>query len=170
MTAAVTIRPAQSSDADALRTIYNWAVANSTATMDTEPRSAEAQAAWLATHDGAPYPALVAVAGEEGAVLGYASLSPYIPKAGYATTAEVSVYVHPDWHGRGIGAALLEALIQEARERGFVSLLALITADNEASLRLHRRFGFVDAGLLRRVGRKFDRWLDVAFLQRWLDE
>ena len=164
------IRPVAPADAEALRAIYNWAVAHSTATMDTEPRSPEAQAAWIAKHDGDPYPALVAVDRDSGAVVGYASLSPYNPKPGYSTSAEVSVYVHPDWHGRGVGSQLLDALVHEARERGFVSLIALITADNDVSLRLHRRFGFADTGMLRRVARKFDRWVDVAFLQRWLDE
>lgn len=166
----VTVRAARRADAPALLEIYNWAVHNSTATMDTTDRAPEGQAEWLETHDGNPYPAIVAVDLGDGRVVGYASLSRYNPKPGYRTTAENSIYVHPERHGQGIGAILLEALLNEARERGFVSIVALITADNIASLRLHRRFGFTEIGTLRRVGRKFDRWIDVSFLQIFLND
>lgn len=162
----VIIRPIELRDAEELRTIYNWAVTHTTATMSTEPRSPETQIEWMEQHNGLPYPALVAVDADGGQLVGYASLSCYIPREGYRTTAEVSVYVHCDWHGLGIGSALMSSLLMEADRRGFVSLLALITNDNEPSLRLHRRYGFTDAGLLHRVGRKFDTWLDVAILER----
>lgn len=160
----MTIRPARLADAEAIRAIYNDAVATTTATMDTEPRTAEAQAQWMARHNGDPYPALVAETG--GVVRGWASLSPYHPRAGYATTAEISIYVAADARGQGVGAALLEGLLAEAHKRPFVTLVALVTADNAASLRLHARFDFVTAGTLTRIGRKFDRWIDVTFLQK----
>lgn len=170
----ITIRAARAGDAEALCDIYNGAVANTTATMDTEPRPLENQRDWLTAHNGDPYPALVAeFASEEtsgGRVVGYASLSPYNPKRGYFTTTENSVYVHPEFHGRGVGAALLSALISEARARGFRIILALITADNEPSLRLHARHGFTDSGTLRKVGRKFGQWVDVTFMQLELTE
>jgi phosphinothricin acetyltransferase len=162
----VIIRPVQPRDAEAVRVIYNWAVAHTTATMSTEPRSVEAQLEWIEQHNGMPYPALVAEDADGGRVVAYASLSCYIPREGYRTTAEVSVYVHCDWHGLGIGSALMSSLLMEADRRGFVSLLALITDNNEPSLRLHRRYGFTPAGTLHRVGRKFDTWLDVAILER----
>ena len=165
---SLTIRAIGEDDAEALRAIYNWAVAHTTATMDTEPRTPEGQNLWMAVHNGDPYPAIVAE--KDGQIVGYASLSHYNPKPGYRTTTENSVYVHPDWHGRGVGGALLSALIAEARQRGFLLILALITADNAPSLRLHARHGFADAGTLRRVGRKFDRWIDVTFMQLTLDE
>ncbi len=163
------VRPARAEDAEAIRAIYNDAVAATTATMDTEPRSPERQAAWMRAHGGNPYPCLVAQA-QDGAILGWASLSPYNPKPGYATTAEVSVYVHCNWRGRGVGSALLDSLVREAGRRGFVSLVALITAENQASRRLHARQGFGVVGTLRRVARKFDRWIDVTFMQKLLDE
>ena len=164
-----TVRAARADDAEAIRAIYNEAVANSTATMDTEPRTPAQQAAWMAAHDGSRHPALVAV-DTEGAVVGYASLSAYNPKPGYRTTAETSIYVHCDHRGRGVGRTLLEALVGEAERHGFCSLVALITADNAVSLRLHERQGFVSAGTLARVARKFDRWIDVMFLQKQLNE
>lgn len=163
------VQAATLADAEAMRAIYNDAVANTTATMDTEPRSSERQEAWLAAHDGDPYPALVAV-DAAGAALGWAALSPYNPKPGYRTTAEVSVYVHPARRGQGVGSALLGALVDAARERGFCLLLSLVTADNEASLRLHARHGFTFVGTLRRVGRKFNAWVDVTFLEKRLDD
>ncbi len=166
----IIIRPVEPRDTEPLRAIYNWAVASTTATMATTPRQPDAQIAWMETHNGLPYPALVAEDADGGQVVGYASLSPYIPREGYRFTSEVSVYVHCDWHGLGIGSALLSSLLVEADRRGFVSLLALITADNEPSLRLHRRNGFTDAGALRRVGYKFDRWLDVLILERVREE
>ena len=165
----MTIRPARASDAEGLRAIYNDAVATTTATMDTQPRTPDQQAQWLAAHDGKPYPALVAE-DEAGRVLGYASLSPYNPKSGYATTAEVSVYVHRDWRGHGVGRELLLALEDQARERGFRALIALVTSGNAASQRLHEHHGFTVVGTLRHVARKFDTWVDVTLLQMGLDE
>lgn len=157
------IRPATAADAEAIRAIYNHAVAHTTASLDTEPRSADTQALWMERHAFDPYPAFVADVA--GTVAGWASLSPYNPKPGYRATAENSLYVHPDWKGRGIGGALLDHLLDDAPARGVRTIVALITADNAVSLALHRRRGFDDAGLLRRVGRKFDRWVDVALLQ-----
>lgn len=162
---AVILRPARPGDAEAIREIYNWAVRHTTATMATEDRTPAEQDAWLDEHDGLPYPALVAETVEDARVVGYASLSRYIARPGYDPTAEDSVYLHPDWHGVGIGGALLSALLVEASRRGFANVLALISADNEASLRLHRRYGFAEVGTMRRVGYKFGRWVDVAILQ-----
>lgn len=165
----IQIRPARPDDAEALRAIYNQAVETTTATLDTAGRTPQQQAAWMDAHNGDPYPALIAEM-EDGSVVGYATLSPYNPKPGYRRTAENSVYVHQERRGLGIGQALLAALIADARARGFLTLIALISADNEVSLRLHRKYGFGDVGVLRRVGRKFDRDVDVALLQLFLDE
>jgi L-amino acid N-acyltransferase YncA len=164
------IRSAVPADAESLRQIYNHAAKTSVATMDTDGRTPEQQQVWMEMHNGAPYPLLVAENTAAAAVIGYATLSVYNPKPGYARTAETSVYLHQDWRGSGIGRALMARLIAEARERGFLCLVALITADNEPSLRLHRRCGFTDVGTMRRVGLKFGREVDVTFLQILLDE
>lgn len=163
-----TIRPARLTDAEAMRTIYNHAARTSTATMDTEGRDLDAQTLWMNAHNGDPYPALVAV-DDDGTVLGWASLSPYNPKPGYRTTAENSVYVAESARGNGVGEALLLGLLQAAQAGGFVCIIALITADNTASLRLHEKHGFITVGTLRKVGRKFDQWVDVTTLQKLLD-
>lgn len=167
---AFLVRPAEERDGEAIRAVYNWAVANSTATMETRPRTREQQEEWFAQHDGFRYPALVAQEVESGRVVGYGSLSPYIDRPGYRPCAETSVYVDPEWHGVGVGSALLSALVTEAARRQLTTLLALITADNEASIRLHRRYGFWEVGTMRRVGFKLGAWCDVTILQRFVDE
>ncbi|MBC8104115.1 MAG: N-acetyltransferase [Cytophagales bacterium] len=166
----VVVRLSKSTDSPALRQIYNHAAQTTTATMDTEGRTAAEQDLWMEAHDGSPYPCLVAETVEDGVVVGYATLSSYIARSGYTRTTETSVYVHGDWHGVGIGGALLSALITEAARRNFVCLIGLVSADNVPSLRLHRRYGFTDVGTLRRVGRKFGQDIDVAILQFLLDE
>jgi L-amino acid N-acyltransferase len=167
---SVLIRAAQTTDAEAIRAIYNHAVHTSTATMDTEPRTPEEQMQWLTEHNGTVYPALVAQENAEGRIVGFASLSPYNRKPGYRTTAEVTVYVHEDWQRLGVGRMLLNELIEDAIKRGFVTLVALITSENHASRRLHSRFKFTEVGTLHKVGRKFNRWIDVTTMQRILDE
>lgn len=166
MSQPVVIRPICDEDAESLRAIVNWAIANTDATMAYDARTSEEQATWMAQHEWLAYPALVATHPEDGAVLGYVSLSAFIARPGYGRTAEVSSYIHPDWRGKGVGTALLTALCAEADARGYVSLLALITSDNEPSIRLFARHGFVPSGMLHRAGYKFGRWVDVAILER----
>jgi len=159
-----TIRPATADDSEAIRAIYNAAVETTTASLDTEPRSPQAQSEWMGRHDFNPWPAYVAVVDDR--VVGWASLSPYNPKPGYRTTAENSLYVDPAFHGRGIGAALLRHLIETAPTHGIREVIALITSENTISLALHQRHDFRLVGTLHRVGRKFDRWIDVTLMQR----
>ena len=135
------------------------------ATTDTEPRSVQAQAAWLAAH-GPEHPVIVAV--EDGEVVAFGALSPYRPKPAYARTVENSVYVKEGWRGKGLGGVLLDELLALARARGHRSVIARITGSNEPSLALHERRGFVRVGLERGVACKHGIWLDVVTLQRIL--
>lgn len=162
---AVKIRPARPSDAAAIAAIYNEAVANSTATFDTQPRSLAAQRRWLREHEGR-YPVLVAE--RDGRVLGWASLSEYSGRCAYRETAENSVYVAAGARGRGVGRALMKALLEESRRRKFHSVLARVAAGNPASMRLHESFGFALVGVMKEVGLKFGRRIDVALLQLML--
>jgi L-amino acid N-acyltransferase YncA len=159
------IRTATPRDNGAIAAIWNRAVLETTATTDTEPRSAAAQRAWLARH-GEEYPVIVAIEG--GEVVAFGALTPYRPKPSYAHTVENSVYVREGWHGKGLGGLVLDRLLALARERGHRSVIARITASNEASLVLHERRGFVRVGLERQVAFKHGIWLDVATLQRIL--
>ena len=163
--AALTVRLVEPADAEALRDIYNREVEGSTVTFDMVPRTLSEQAAWIDEHSGS-YPALVAVA--DGAVVGYASLSPYRPRPAYATTVESSVYVHHAARGLGVGATLMEAIVESAAAHGFHSIIARIVGDHEASIALHAKVGFEVIGREHEVGRKFGRWLDVVIMQRML--
>ena len=157
-----TLRAARPEDIPAVTAIYNDAVARTTGTFDTEPKTPEAQREWFGRH-GASHPVIVAEEG--GRVIGWASLSPYSERCAYARTAEVSVYVDEAARGRGIARALLDDLLRRGREAGLGQALSRIAAGNEASLRLHARRGFVETGRLRRVGEKFGKVLDVHLLQ-----
>jgi len=160
------VRLAEPSDAESLRRIYNAEVVGSTATFDLRPRSPEEQAAWLAEHQGT-YPVVVAV-GDDGLVLGFGSLSTYRDRPSYATTVENSVYVDAGHRGEGVGRALLEDLVRLGSLHGFHSMIARVGGDNTASIALHLACGFEPVGVEREIGRKFNRWLDVAVLQRML--
>jgi len=159
------VRPARQEDTEAIRAIYNAEVLGSTVTFDIEPRSAEQQSAWIASHQGA-HPAVVAV--ESSAVVGFGSLSPFRDRAAYATTVEDSLYVDRAWRGRGVGRLLLEELVALALTRGFHTVIGRASGDNEPSIALHQACGFVLVGVEREVGRKFGHWIDVAILQRML--
>lgn len=152
-------------DAAAIRRIYNIEVDNYPSTFDVVPRTLEDQRQWLAARSGV-FSTVVATA--EGAVVGFASLSPYKDRAAYNTTVENSVYVSRDHGQLGIGRLLMEHLLQSARESGFHSVIARIEASSEASMRLHESTGFKLVGIEREVGRKFNRWLDVAIMQLML--
>jgi phosphinothricin acetyltransferase len=172
------IRLAEMADAEAIRTIYNVEVLESTNTFDMVPRTRSEQEAWIREHSGV-HPAVVAteppgpgVSGPAGAngeiVLGFGSLSPYRERSGYSATAENSVYVDRTQRGRGVGRALLAELIERASAHGFHSLIARIAGHNETSIGLHTAAGFELVGVEREVGRKHRQWLDVVELQRLL--
>ena len=160
------VREAAEADQQVILDIYNEAVLHSTATFDLEPRTWEEQRRWSEEHRP-PNHVFVATTGDT--VVGWGSLSSFRSKPGYRFTAEDSIYVHRDHRGNGIGAALLERLIEAARDGGFHSIMALIDGDNAVSVRLHERFGFRHVGTFREVGYKFDRWLDVVHMQRMLE-
>lgn len=160
-----TIRDAGENDLAAINEIYNHYVLNSTATFHEQPVSlATRRAGWAA--QGRSFPVLAA--GEEGDVLGWAALSKYSERCAYRFTVSSAIYLRPEACGRGLGTALLAALLERGRVAGFHSVVAMIAADGQASLRLHERLGFREAGRLREVGYKFGRWIDVVVMQRAL--
>lgn len=165
---SITVRPATLADASAIALIYNVEVTSSTATFDLVERSIDDQRDWLANRSGA-FAAIVAVDATSKQVVGFASLSPYKPRAAYNTTVENSVYVHRDCGGRGIGALLMRHLVDTARSSGFHSIIARIEAGGAASRALHTSIGFELVGIERQVGRKFGKWLDVAVMQLLLE-
>lgn len=160
------VRLAELSDSESVRRIYNAEVLGSTATFDLRARTEEEHRAWMAEHQGT-YPVVVAV-DDDGTVLGFGSLSTYRDRPSYATTVENSVYVDAGRRGEGIGRALLEELVRLGTLHGFHSMIARVGGDNTASIALHEACGFEPVGVEREIGRKFNRWLDVAVLQRML--
>ena len=101
-------------------------------------------------------------------VVGFGSLSPFRDRAAYSTTVEDSLYVDAVWRGKGVGRLLLDELVALAVARGFHTVIARVSGDNEPSIALHQACGFALVGVEREVGRKFGRWIDVAILQRML--
>jgi phosphinothricin acetyltransferase len=160
------LRLAEPHDAEAIRRIYNVEVLGSTATFDLRARTEQEQAAWMVEHQGT-YPVVVAV-DEDGEVLGFGSLSTYRDRPSYSTTVENSVYVDEGARGRGVGRALLEELVRLGTLHGFHSMVARIGGGNAPSIALHEACGFELVGVEKEIGRKFNRWLDVAVMQRML--
>ena len=147
--------------------IYNEAVETTTAIWNWTKVDLANRRAWFEARTSQGYPVLVA-GGEGGGALAYASFGDWRPFDGYLHTVEHSVYVAAEARGRGLGAALLAALVEEARHLGKHVMLGGIEAGNEASLALHRKLGFVETARMPEVGRKFDRWLDLVFMQKML--
>ena len=161
---SIHVRPATRADLPGILAIYNDAVLTTTASYDYEPRSFEAQELWFEQHETAGLPVLIAESAD-GKLLGWSTLSAFRPRPGYRFTCENSVYVAAEARGRGVGKRLLEPLIAEARRLGYRSIIAVIDARNDVSLRLHANFGFEQAAYLKNVGFKFDRWLDIILMQ-----
>lgn len=162
----MTVRIADSNDAEAIADIYNYEVENTTATFDLVRRTIDAQREWLAARTGA-FSAIVAHDAELG-VIGFAALSTYRDRAGYRTTVENSVYVRRDLQRRGVGRLLLGSLVELARDSGFHTIIARIDSQSHGSLALHRSLGFTEIGVEREIGRKFGRWLDSVIMQKML--
>ena len=161
------IRLAEVADAEAIRAIYNVEVTTATSTFDLVPRIAR-RPGGLA---GRPVRGVLGRRGRRrrSSVVGFASLSPYKERAAYRTTVEDSVYVDRGHQGRGHRAAAARAhVVDVARASGFHAVMARIEASGTASRALHAACGFELVGIERQVGRKFNRWLDVAVMQRLL--
>lgn len=167
MVEGLSLRSAAAADAAALARIYGWHVLHGTGTFEEVPPDESEMTARLAkvVDDGLPF----LLAERAGEVAGFAYAGPFRERSAYRFTAEDSVYVTPGLEGRGIGRALLSAVIDGCVARGVRELVAVIgDSENSGSIGLHRALGFTDAGLFRAVGYKFDRWLDVVFMQRSL--
>ena len=165
------IRDATEDDLPGIFEIYDREVLHGTATFDTVPKTHAERLEWLRVHQAPQYPALVAVEPDHGGtrVLGWASLSPWSVRCAYARAVENSVYVHPSAQGRGLGRALMQAIIPRAKAAGLGVLIARIVEGNPASLALHEKLGFKTIGTMRRVGEKFGRILDVRLMDLHLD-
>ena len=162
----IVIRPATEADLPVILAIYNDAVAHTSAIWTETLVDLENRRAWVRERQGRGFPVLVADEGKGAA--GYGTFAEFHPRDGYRLTVEHSIYVAEDARGRGLGKALLAALIEQARRLDKRVMIGAIDATNEMSLGLHRKFGFVEAGRLPGVGVKFGRPLDLVLMQKAL--
>jgi len=169
----VQVRPGVEGDLEALTDIYNHYVRETPITFDTAVFTPEERRPWLHSHpEDGPYRLMVAVeagpGGNSQRILGYATSSPFRPKPAYGTSVEVTVYLAPDAGRRGVGTLLYTALFEALAGEDLHRAYAGIVPPNEASRRLHERFGFRQVGTYREVGRKFGRYWDVVWYEKEL--
>lgn len=162
----IAIRAATPDDAEAIAAVYAHHVLHGTATFDMEPPPVHFWAEKIGFIASRGWPFLVAQI--DGAVAGYAYASQFRDRPAYAHTCEDSIYIAPDRVGQGLGTVLLRALIEAATASCFEQMIGVIGGAEPASVGLHHKCGFVEAGRMRGVGRKFGRTLDTLYMQRSL--
>ena len=160
-------RRAREEDLPQITEIYNQAVIHTVATFHLYPRSIEEQKDWYRIHDER-YPLIVAE--ENGLVVAWACLSPYSDREGYQYTVADSIYVREEFRCQRIGYELLSYLLEEAKNLGYHSVVAFIARENIPSIKLHEKLGFALRGVLREVGFKFQKWVDICIYQKMLGE
>ena len=164
---AVEIRPATLADVAAISAIYNATISTTTAAWTEELETVDERARWFEEQRRAGHATIVA--DDDGTVVGFASFGDFRDTSkwpGYRYVVELSIHVVETHWGRGIGRALVTALIAAPREAGKTEIVAGIDGDNTASIRFHEDLGFREVGRMPRIGFKFDRWLDLVLMQR----
>ena len=162
------LRFATTADAQDVAAIYAHHVLNGTATFDVDPPKVDDWADKIEQIGDRRWPFLIAE--HRTTVIGYAYATQFRDRPAYAATCENSIYLAPDWVGRGVGGLLLAHLIDEAAACGFAQMIGVIGGGEPASVALHRKLGFIEAGRMRNVGQKFGRLLDTVYMQRALSQ
>lgn len=157
------LRPARSSDLGAMVDLVNDEIRLGTASWTSAPRTQEYMARWIVERTGQGFPVIIA---ETDRVVGVAAYTTFRKGDGYRNTVEHSIYVAPKARRQGIATALISRLVEQAKADGLHRMIGCISADQEASIRLHKQLGFREVGRLPEVGRKFDRWLDLVMMMR----
>jgi phosphinothricin acetyltransferase len=160
------IRQAQPQDAEAIAAIYRHYVLNTTVSFEEVPPDAEEMARRVQAVQASGLPWLVAEL--DGEVAGYAYATKWKERSAYRFSVETSVYLDHEARGKGLGSALYGQLVELLQAAGIHALIGGIAQPNEASVRLHEKFGFEQVAMFRQVGRKFDNWVDVGYWQRLL--
>ncbi len=161
------LRQAEMHDLPGILKIINYNILHSTAIYDYEPKTMEYIQSWFAEKQQAGWPVIVALQNNE--VAGYGTYGTFRTKDGYKYTVEHSLYVSDEFTGKGIGKILMTELIWLAKQHGLHSMIGCIDAENQNSIDFHKKFGFKEAGTLKEVGFKFNRWLDVTFMELILE-
>jgi len=168
--ALVLVRDATEADLPAIVDLYNALIPTTTIAWTDRLETLDERRTWFQARQAAGDAVLVAEDGSE--VVGYCAWSGFrdnLHWPGYRQTVEHSIHVRGDHHGRGVGRALVTALLDRARAAGMHVVVAAVDAENTGSVRFHERLGFVEVGRLPEVGRKFGRWLDLVLLQQILE-
>ena len=161
------IRDAGVEDLPGLLAIYNEVIATSTAIYTEQPATLDDRVAWWNARVAQGYPVLVAT--DDSGVIGFASFGDFRAWPGYRFTVEHSIHVRADRRGSGVGTTLMRVLLAKAAGLGKHVMIAGVDADNHSSLQFHERLGFTPVAHFSQVGFKFERWLDLVFLQRLLE-
>lgn len=161
---ALIVRPAEISDLPALIGIFNHYVANGHVTFATVPHTVESRLPWFESYGAGRHQLLVGAL--EGTVIGCTYSSPYRPGPAFDTTVETSIYLHPEWHGRGFGFRLYSALLQRLAEQPVHLAVAGVALPNPGSLALHRRMGYEEVGTFREYAQKNGSWISSTWFQR----
>ncbi|RBP85403.1 phosphinothricin acetyltransferase [Cytobacillus firmus] len=162
------IREATQNDLMDILNIYNDAILNTTAVYAYKPQTLESRQFWYDQKKEEGYPILVYE--QDNKVVGFATFGPFRAWPAYKYSIEHSVYVDKEYRKKGIGTSLLKDIFANAKEREYMTLIAGIDAANEKSISMHKNFGFVHSGTIKKAGFKFNRWLDLAFYQLELKE
>jgi phosphinothricin acetyltransferase len=161
------IRLAGLDDLEGITEIYNDAILKTTATFDTETKTLDEQKQWFEEHD-LKYPILVAE--KDGLIIvGWVSLSQWSGRCAYSDTAEISVYVREAYRGKGIGKKLVKAALQHGEKAGLHTVIARIADSNVISIHIFETFGFSHIGIMKEVGKKFEKLIDVCLMQKIYD-
>lgn len=159
----LSLRKAEAADIAAILEITNYEILNSTVLYEYEARSLDTQLQWFNDKMANGWPVLVAEL--NGAVVGFGTFGKFRERIAYRFSVEHSVYVHKDHRGKAIGNALMVELIRLAKTQGYHTMIAGIDSSNMGSVEFHRKFGFEVIGTFKEVGFKFDKWLNVVFMQ-----
>ncbi len=159
----VTIRPATFNDVTAILDIVNYSILHTTANYNYDIQTIEVQNKWFEDKQLHHFPVIVAE--RNGQVIGYGTYGTFREKIGYQYTVEHSVYVDEKYTGKGIGKLLLQELIQLAKTQGYHTMIGAIDAENFDSIAFHKKFGFVECGIIKEAAFKFNKWLDLLFMQ-----
>ena len=144
--------------------IFNDAILNTTALYDYKPWTMETMKTWFETKNANNFP-VIGIVDEQDKLLGFGSYGMFRVRPAYKYTIENSLYVHRDFRSKGLGKILLQEIIKHASDQNYHCIVAVIDAENDTSIHLHKKFGFEEVGTFKQVGFKFDKWLDATFLQ-----